>query len=30
MRSFWTENAGNGLTRIGYQFQRGGFIISFK
>ncbi len=29
-RSFWTEDAGNGLARIGYNFKRGGFIISLK
>ena len=28
--SFWTEDAGSGLTRIGYQFQRGGLSIIFR
>ena len=28
--SFWTRDAGSGLTRIGYKFQRGGLGIIFR
>ena len=27
LRSFWTEDAGNGLTRIGYKFERTGLLL---
>jgi len=29
-RSFWTEDAGNGLTRIGYKFVRSGLVLVIK
>jgi len=27
LRSFWTEDSGNGLTRIGYKFERTGLLL---
>ena len=30
LRSLWTEDAGNGLTRIGYKFERSGICLILK